>query len=478
VLNNFIDGEQPNTRNGLYFRDGKRKVDYVLAYNYRTHVSVKSALVSQGLAVISNGNSVNPEGKDQVQTEQSSQHEQGLVMEVAPQDVLEDDRRSRREAFQRKLVEAGLEIESDEENKNQGTGFIRIHAPWHTLSREAEFLKIKVPTKNVYEVKEESGIITALNKVWHKITKPFEPKVQHVENDTKTKHISYDFSREKIHLYNIKDKETFFNSATRSRIVYEILKVTGSTKGQYGSTGIAALIANGTYDSAYPLHEVLHEEWARYGAFYKYQPIDLIRKYFGENIGMYFAWLGVYTEFLIPASVVGIIVFLYGCATLDTNIPSLEMCEHNFTMCPLCDQFCDYWNLSTACSTAKASHLFDNPATVFFSVFMALWATMFLEHWKRRQMSLCYQWDLTGLEEEEERRRPAFASCETSAVSRPLFFAASQLQNSRGPRSSEMHTGRPAGARPATGVAGVRLKTVMIPNVQATASSTCLQWVS
>ncbi|MGH0133625.1 UNVERIFIED_CONTAM: hypothetical protein FKN15_075994 [Acipenser sinensis] len=47
-------------------------------------------------------------------------------------------------------------------------------------------------------------------------------------------------------------------------------------------------------------------------------------------------------------------------------------------MCPLCDQFCDYWNLSTACSTAKASHLFDNPATVFFSVFMALWVCHFI----------------------------------------------------------------------------------------------------
>ncbi|KAG8142704.1 hypothetical protein E2320_005909, partial [Naja naja] len=34
---------------------------------------------------------------------------------------------------------------------------------------------------------------------------------------------------------------------------------------------------------------------------------------------------------------------------------------------------CDYWNLSTACGTARASHLFDNPATVFFSIFMALW---------------------------------------------------------------------------------------------------------
>uniref|UniRef100_A0A8B9EDR3 Anoctamin n=1 Tax=Anser cygnoides TaxID=8845 RepID=A0A8B9EDR3_ANSCY len=140
-----------------------------------------------------------------------------------------------------------------------------------------------------------------------------------------------------------------------------------------------------------------------YGVFYKFQPIDLIRKYFGEKIGLYFAWLGLYTEFLIPSSVVGIFVFLYGCITIESDIPSKEMCDQRnaFTMCPLCDKFCDYWNLSSACATARASHLFDNPATVFFSIFMALWATMFLEQWKRLQMRLSYFWDLTGLEEEE-----------------------------------------------------------------------------
>ncbi|KPP63459.1 hypothetical protein Z043_118284, partial [Scleropages formosus] len=150
---------------------------------------------------------------------------------------------------------------------------------------------------------------------------------------------------------------------------------------------------------------VLHDEWARYGVFYKYQPIDLIRKYFGEKIGLYFAWLGLYTQLLIPASVVGTIVFLYGCATLDSNVPSLEMCSEgkNFTMCPLCDRVCDYWYLSSACSTARASHLFDNPATVLFAIFMSLWAAMFLELWKRRQMCLSYRWDLAGLEEEEKK---------------------------------------------------------------------------
>lgn len=45
------------------------------------------------------------------------------------------------------------------------------------------------------------------------------------------------------------------------------------------------------------------------------------RKYFGEKIGLYFAWLGVYTQMLIPASLVGVIVFLYGCVTVDDDIP-------------------------------------------------------------------------------------------------------------------------------------------------------------
>uniref|UniRef100_A0A8C6MDP8 Anoctamin n=1 Tax=Nothobranchius furzeri TaxID=105023 RepID=A0A8C6MDP8_NOTFU len=149
--------------------------------------------------------------------------------------------------------------------------------------------------------------------------------------------------------------------------------------------------------------EILHEEWANYGVMFKYQPVDLIRKYFGEQIGLYFAWLGVYTQLLIPPSVLGIIVFLYGIFTVDTNVPSLETCDENLniTMCPLCDAVCDYWRLSTVCSLARASYLFDNGATVFFAIFMSLWAACFLEHWKRRQMCLKHTWDLTSLEDEE-----------------------------------------------------------------------------
>ncbi|KAG9491059.1 hypothetical protein GDO78_006426 [Eleutherodactylus coqui] len=247
----------------------------------------------------------------------------------------------------------------------------------------------------MYDVKQESGFMGKLCGIWSACTKPLQPKVPQISENTKTKPLSYPFSRDKLHL-------------------------TSCTKAKY-SMGITTLIANHVYDSAFPLHDgdydhnkgemnermLLHKEWARYGAFYKYQPIDLIRKYFGEKIGLYFAWLGLYTWLLIPASLVGIIVFLYGCMTVEADIPSKEMCneEESFTMCPLCDKSCDYWNLSTACGMARASHLFDNPATVFFSIFMALWATLFLEHWKRLQMRLSYFWDLTGLEEEEKKEK-------------------------------------------------------------------------
>ena len=48
--------------------------------------------------------------------------------------------------------------------------------------------------------------------------------------------------------------------------------------------------------------------------------------YFGEKIGLYFAWLGYYTRWLIPASVVGLLVFIYGVATITSDVIVWVMC--------------------------------------------------------------------------------------------------------------------------------------------------------
>jgi len=35
------------------------------------------------------------------------------------------------------------------QTKTPGVGFVKIHAPWNVLCREAEFMKLKMPTKKV-----------------------------------------------------------------------------------------------------------------------------------------------------------------------------------------------------------------------------------------------------------------------------------------------------------------------------------------
>lgn len=44
------------------------------------------------------------------------------------------------------------------------------------------------------------------------------------------------------------------------------------------------------------------------------------RRYYGEKIGIYFAWLGFYTEMLFYAALVGLICFIYGLATYDKEV--------------------------------------------------------------------------------------------------------------------------------------------------------------
>ncbi|KAB0349566.1 hypothetical protein FD754_014423, partial [Muntiacus muntjak] len=154
---------------------------------------------------------------------------------------------------------------------------------------------------------------------------------------------------------------------------------------------------------------LLYECWASWGVWYKYQPLDLVRRYFGEKIGLYFAWLGWYTGMLFPAAFIGLFVFLYGVITLDHCQVSKEVCQAtDIIMCPVCDKYCPFMRLSDSCVYAKVTHLFDNGATVFFAVFMAVWATVFLEFWKRRRAVIAYDWDLIDWEEEEEEIRPQF----------------------------------------------------------------------
>lgn len=50
----------------------------------------------------------------------------------------------------------------------------------------------------MYEIKEEGGIVKKLSEIWRKLSEPLQPQVP--QEDTKMKSLSYPFSREKIYL--------------------------------------------------------------------------------------------------------------------------------------------------------------------------------------------------------------------------------------------------------------------------------------
>ncbi|KAM6273947.1 anoctamin-5 isoform 7-T7 [Porphyrio hochstetteri] len=343
----------------------------------------------------------------------------------------------RRKEFEHNLQKAGLELETEDrkESEDGKIYFVKIHAPWEVLITYAEVLNIKVPIK---ENDIPSTVETPLDCMLAPLRLP--EKVMHPEPD----YFTAPFSKEKQELYLINDKSTFFSPSMRNRIVNYIL-----TRCPYGTEegkkkfGIKRLLNNGTYSAAYPLHDcqywkkandpkcdneryTLYMEWARFLRFYKEQPLDLIRKYYGEKIGIYFAWLGFYTEMLFLAAVVGLICFLYGLFTMDENMSSKEICDPaiggEIIMCPLCDRECEYWRLNTTCVSSEYSHLFDNVATLFFAIFMGIWVTLFLEFWKRRQARLKYEWDLVDFEEEQQQLqlRPEYEAKCTQKKKNPV----------------------------------------------------------
>ncbi|GCC33869.1 hypothetical protein chiPu_0012340 [Chiloscyllium punctatum] len=247
------------------------------------------------------------------------------------------------------------------------------------------------------------------------------------------------FRRSKLERYlNNKNKEDFFTNTQRHQIVYEILARTKYGLQRKAQIGINGLLTANVFTAAFPLHDgpyqtrgeqgeqlsrrqVLYEHWARWGKWYKYQPLDHIRNYFGEKIAFYFAWIGFYTGWLLPAAIVGTVVFIVGINLVLSDIPAKEICEqgNNYSMCPLCTK-CKTWKLSSICSLFKVSQLFDNGGTVFFSIFMSLWAVSFLEYWKRKRAIMAHRWDCLDFEETEERPRPEFTVVAPMTTRNPI----------------------------------------------------------
>ncbi|KAI9008473.1 calcium-activated chloride channel-domain-containing protein [Hyaloraphidium curvatum] len=147
----------------------------------------------------------------------------------------------------------------------------------------------------------------------------------------------------------------------------------------------------------------LHRDWARVKLMWRKgwrQPLDDVRKYFGERIAWYFAWAGFYTLLLIPLSAFAFVVFIYGLVTAATGGAfSVDFAQANLT------------EVGTVIVTGFAV-TFDNALTPWYGIALCAWATIAFEYWKRRTSALSFAWD-TGDFKHSEVTRPEWIGTNT-----------------------------------------------------------------
>ncbi|XP_034024589.1 anoctamin-7 [Thalassophryne amazonica] len=344
-----------------------------------------------------------------------------------------------RNDFLSKLRRSGLLLQQKEvHQRKKRICFVLLSASWSVLCYFAEEISLRAPL----QVVPSSTTYNWSEHLLARLSLP-NPMAQDVPNPPHD-YYTCQFRNNKLSWFlGSEDRENFFKTTQRHQVLYEILARTPYGCVNKGEVGIDRMLSEGVFTAAYPLHEgdymppspftspqalslrqILFAYWAQWSCWRRYQPLDHIREYFGEKIALYFAWLGFYTGWLLPASIIGTLVFLFGIWFMVTDLPAKEVCNsgNTYIMCPLCN-ICSYWNYSSICVTYKAGLLFDNGGTVFFSVFMSLWAVTFLEYWKRQCSALSHRWDCSDFQDIEERPRPEFTAMAPMTVKNPVTGA-------------------------------------------------------
>ncbi|CAG9330895.1 unnamed protein product [Blepharisma stoltei] len=117
----------------------------------------------------------------------------------------------------------------------------------------------------------------------------------------------------------------------------------------------------------------LRSNWGSFSMFWKPQPLQKVKNYFGEKIAMYFAWLGYYVAWLIAPAIIGLVTFIIQLImdNLDDKDQKMNLAEISL---------------------------------LIFSLSLALGSTLLDQLWIRRQNQLSWMWGTTDIQEVEQQR--------------------------------------------------------------------------
>uniref|UniRef100_A0A915JJS9 Anoctamin n=1 Tax=Romanomermis culicivorax TaxID=13658 RepID=A0A915JJS9_ROMCU len=260
--------------------------------------------------------------------------------------------------------------------------------------------------------------------------------------------INWPFKQKHVKRFAIRNRDTFFTEQQRLEIVYEILERAPIDPDRPKRRGLSALLENGTYECAYPLHDgdvniYGHETkptcnrqwlklfWASWKRCFQVQPLLQVRNYFGEKIGFYYVFMDCYTSMLIYPSLAGIVALIIGLAQYWNSDEVKALCEQhepspnhisNFWMCPICEPpACEAWLMKhEGCFQYTWSYVIDNSWSLFLSVFIMLWAIVFLKVWRRREARVAVEWCTEDVAEQDFTIRPNYEERALHVIQNPV----------------------------------------------------------
>ena len=206
-------------------------------------------------------------------------------------------------------------------------------------------------------------------------------------------------------------------TAERSILLHQLLSTIRFGVGD-DEFGISNMVQRKIVLTAYPLHDgdyrfdderfpserqLLGKYWASYRMLFKRQPLHLIKKYFGEEVGFYYGWLEFYNKMLVFASFFGLLSFAVGTSNVfmdEYDVVKAEVCNSDQKLCPNCEysKLCPFVHLKDSCKYVKIGFLLDNFSTIVFAMGMSIWATVYMSLWRRRLKTLKFKWNLLNSE--------------------------------------------------------------------------------
>lgn len=229
--------------------------------------------------------------------------------------------------------------------------YCKIRVPLKRLSEEANRINYNmIAEPNMLANRLAEGNLKGpIEKQWSPISIPsdtFETTILPYEYI----YLPYDTGKpQNIPLFKKWENGSIFRGVDRLKLINSIIAARKNDGGCH--LDILKLIKERCLLGYFPLHDMVElktveERWLRFFQPPWKQHVDVVRDYYGEKIAYYFTFLGFYATWLIPAGIIGFLAWI--------NVAAVN----------------------------------NNPNAVimpYFAAFIAIWSTLFLEYWKRKE---------------------------------------------------------------------------------------------